>query len=54
MYAKGWHQNHVHDPSGLQMMIAPLHGAHVKEFLADLAEAVAHHGPTHGEGVGYT
>jgi sphinganine-1-phosphate aldolase len=54
MDAKGWHQNRVHDPSGLQMMIAPLHGAHVEEFLADRAEAVAHHGPTHGEGVGYT
>ena len=41
---RGWHLNRVHRPSGVQMMIAPLHGQIVDEFIADLAEAVANHG----------
>jgi len=41
---RGWHLNRVHRPSGVQMMIAPLHAQIVEEFLSDLAAAVAHHG----------
>ena len=54
MDERGWHLNRVHNPSGVQMMIAPIHGAHVDEFLADLAEAVEHHGTARSTMVGYT
>ena len=54
MDALGWHLNRVHNPSGVQMMIAPIHGTHVEEFLGDLAEAVAHHGTARSTMVGYT
>ncbi len=54
MDARGWHLNRVHNPSGVQMMIAPIHGAHVEEFLGDLAEAVEHHGTARSTMVGYT
>ena len=54
MDERGWHLNRVHNPSGVQMMIAPIHGAHVEEFLADLAEAVERHGTARSTMVGYT
>ncbi len=54
MDTRGWHLNRVHNPSGVQMMIAPIHGAHVDEFLADLAHAVADHGVARSTMVGYT
>lgn len=54
MDARGWHLNRLHNPSGVQMMIAPLHGDYVEEFLGDLAEAVEHHGPARSSAVGYT
>ena len=54
MDERGWHLNRVHNPSGVQMMIAPIHGAHVEEFLADLAGAVEHHGTARSTMVGYT
>ena len=54
MDERGWHLNRVHNPSGVQMMIAPIHGAHVEEFLADLAEAVERHRTARSTMVGYT
>ncbi len=54
MDERGWHLNRVHNPSGVQMMIAPIHGAYVDEFLADLAEAVERHGTARSSFVGYT
>ena len=39
---RGWGLGRVHDPDGLQMMIAPHHRGVVDEFLSDLADAVAH------------
>jgi glutamate/tyrosine decarboxylase-like PLP-dependent enzyme len=54
MDRRGWCLNRVHRPSGLQMMISPIHSRHVEEFLADLADAVAHHAERGGEGIGYT
>jgi glutamate/tyrosine decarboxylase-like PLP-dependent enzyme len=50
---RGWHLNRVHDPSGVQMMLAPLHGQIVDEFLSDLAWAVANHGVSRGALNGY-
>ena len=50
---RGWHLNRVHDPSGVQMMIAPLHGQFVDVFLSDLADAVSHHGVSRGNENGY-
>jgi glutamate/tyrosine decarboxylase-like PLP-dependent enzyme len=54
MDKKGWNLNRVHRPSGLQMMIAPHHAAHVDAFLADLEDALAHHGPASGSTVAYS
>lgn len=53
MDARGWHLNRLQNPHGLQMMIAPLHGAHVDEFLEDLSNAVAHHDAAREVGVTY-
>ena len=39
---RGWGLGRVHQPEGLQMMIAPHHRASVSDFLDDLAYAVAH------------
>jgi hypothetical protein len=39
---RGWGLGRVHDPDGLQMMIAPHHRGVVDEFLSELADAVAH------------
>ena len=39
---RGWGLGRVHQPEGLQMMIAPHHRMSVEEFLEDLAYAVAH------------
>ncbi|NNN01501.1 MAG: aspartate aminotransferase family protein [Acidimicrobiaceae bacterium] len=50
---RGWHLNRVHRPNGVQMMIAPLHERYVDEFLADLGEAVDHHGTSRGFYNGY-
>ena len=53
MDERGWHLNRVSNPSGFQMMISPLHAAHVEQFLADLADAVARHGISQKKSVGY-
>jgi len=43
---KGWHLDR--QPDSLHMIVMPGHAAVVAEFLADLADAVAHHGPARG------
>ncbi len=45
---RGWHLGRVNNPSGLHMMISPLHATNADEFLADLADAVADHGESRG------
>ena len=45
---RGWHLNRNVDPYGLHLMVSPVHGALVDELLAELADAVAHHGPGRG------
>jgi len=45
---RGWNLNRNTDPRGLHVMLSPAHGAVVDEFLADLADAVAHHGDSRG------
>jgi sphinganine-1-phosphate aldolase len=43
---RGWHLDR--QPGGLHVMVFPGHAVVVDEFLGDLAEAVAHHGPARG------
>lgn len=43
---RGWHLNRNTDPYGLHLMVSPVHGQVVDALLSDLAEAVAHHGPS--------
>lgn len=45
MDQRGWHLGRVSNPDGLHMMISPLHERIVDEFLGDLADAIANHGP---------
>jgi hypothetical protein len=46
MEARGWHLDR--QQGGLHLMLSPGHLAVVEEFLADLAAAVADHGPSLG------
>jgi glutamate/tyrosine decarboxylase-like PLP-dependent enzyme len=41
---RGWHLNRNTDPPGLHMMLSPGHTAVVDQLIADLVDAVAHHG----------
>lgn len=50
---RGWCCNRVKEPSGLHMMISPLHHAYCDEFLSDLAAAVADSGESRGIGARY-
>lgn len=43
---RGWHLDR--QPGGLHVMVFPGHAAVVDEFLGDLTDAVAHHGPARG------
>ena len=45
---RGWNLNRNIDPHGLHLMLSPAHGAVVDELVADLADAVAHHGDSRG------
>jgi sphinganine-1-phosphate aldolase len=45
---RGWNLNRNTEPQGLHLMLSPAHGAVVDQLLADLADAVAHHGPSKG------
>ena len=50
---RGWGLGRVHEPEGLQMMIAPHHRRSVDDFLRDLAFAVAHPVRSERRGGGY-
>ena len=50
----GWHVNRNVDPPGLHMMISPAHATVVDELIADLTDAVAHHGESRGKDVRYS
>ena len=45
---RGWNLNRNVDPKGLHLMLSPAHRAIADDLLADLADAVAHHGPSRG------
>lgn len=45
---KGWNLNRNTDPRGLHLMLSPAHTAVAGELLADLRDAVAHHGESRG------
>jgi glutamate/tyrosine decarboxylase-like PLP-dependent enzyme len=45
---RGWNVNRNTDPRGLHVMLSPAHTAVVDELLADLRDAVAHHGESRG------
>jgi len=48
---RGW--NLDRQQGGLHLMVSPYHAHVVDEFLADLADAVAHHGPGRGTAASY-
>lgn len=48
MDAKGWHLDRQTRPAALHMMVTPNHAKIADQFLADLREAVAHHGESKG------
>ncbi len=45
---RGWHLDRQADPPALHMMVTPNHAKVVNDFLADLRDAVAHHGQSRG------
>lgn len=45
---RGWHLDRQHGPDALHLMVSPAHDAVVDTFLADLRDAVAHHGESRG------
>ncbi len=51
---RGWHVNRNMDPPGLHMMISPAHATVVDELIADLTDAVVHHGESRGKAVRYS
>lgn len=51
---RGWNLNRNTDPPGLHLMLSPAHGAVVDTLLADLAEAVAHHGESRNHQARYS
>jgi sphinganine-1-phosphate aldolase len=51
---RGWHLNRNVEPEGLHLMLSPAHAEVVEELVGDLAEAVAHHGPSRGKEARYS
>jgi sphinganine-1-phosphate aldolase len=45
---RGWNLNRNTSPPGLHMMLSPAHGELAGTLLADLADALAHHGESRG------
>jgi glutamate/tyrosine decarboxylase-like PLP-dependent enzyme len=45
---KGWNLNRNTDPRGLHLMLSPAHTSVAGDLLADLRDAVAHHGESRG------
>ncbi|HUV09805.1 MAG TPA: aminotransferase class V-fold PLP-dependent enzyme [Acidimicrobiia bacterium] len=54
MDAKGWNLNRNVDPPGLHLMLSPVHAEAVDALLADLADAVAHHGTSVDKEIRYS
>jgi len=48
MDERGWHLDRQNDPAALHMMVSPTHAKVADAFLADMREAVAHHGTSKG------
>ncbi len=51
---RGWHVNRNVDPPGLHMMLSPAHATVVDQLVADLTDAVGHHGESRGKEVRYS
>ncbi len=51
---RGWHVNRNVDPPGLHVMLSPAHAHVVDQLVADLADAVRHHGESRGKEVRYS
>jgi glutamate/tyrosine decarboxylase-like PLP-dependent enzyme len=54
MDARGWNLNRNIKPHGLHLMLSPAHAAVADELVADLADAVAHHGTSKGVDARYS
>jgi len=50
----GWHLDRQHGPPALHMMVSPEHDRIVDDFLANLRDAVASHGPSRGVAARYS
>jgi sphinganine-1-phosphate aldolase len=50
----GWHLDRQQGPAALHLMVTPNHATVVEPFLADLREAVAHHGAARGVSARYS
>ena len=51
---RGWHLDRQVNPDALHLMISPEHDRIVEEFLADLRDGVANHGPRRGTEARYS
>ena len=51
---RGWHVNRNTDPRGLHMMLSPAHAAVADQLIADLTDAVTHHGESQGKEARYS
>jgi glutamate/tyrosine decarboxylase-like PLP-dependent enzyme len=51
---RGWHLDRQHGPDALHFMVSPEHAEVADAFLADLGDAVAHHGESRGKGARYS
>jgi glutamate/tyrosine decarboxylase-like PLP-dependent enzyme len=50
---RGWNLNRNTDPPGVHMMLSPAHASVADQLLADLGDAVEHHGPSRGVSARY-
>jgi glutamate/tyrosine decarboxylase-like PLP-dependent enzyme len=51
---RGWHLDRQHGPDALHFMVSPEHAEVADAFLADLRDAVAHHGESRGKDARYS
>jgi glutamate/tyrosine decarboxylase-like PLP-dependent enzyme len=54
MDERGWHLDRQKDPAALHMMVSPEHEKIIEPFLADLRDAVGHHGKSQGKPIRYS
>jgi glutamate/tyrosine decarboxylase-like PLP-dependent enzyme len=54
MDARGWNLNRNTEPKGVHLMLSPAHADVVDELVADLTDAIAHHGESKGVEVRYS